>query len=209
MVELAAMSNATGLVPDIPGMHGARVDVPDLNKVFTPKEDGGILSRRGCVDYSTGKVAPGVFAIITSPDPRVRVDMKFLSMGDGPYYTLYRPYHLCNVETTVSIAEAVLYGESTIVSKRLVSEVATIAKRALKAGETAGEIGSPDIFGRTYLFAEAHARRAIPLGLAPGGKVLRPIAKGEMLTEDNFAPNADKFVYQLRKVQDAQLFMDT
>jgi predicted homoserine dehydrogenase-like protein len=208
MVELAAMSNATGLVPDIPGMHGARVDVPGLNKVFVPKEDGGILSRRGCVDYSTGKVAPGVFAIVTSPDPRVRVDMKFLSMGDGPYYTLYRPYHLCNVETTVSIAEAVLYGESTIVSKRLVSEVATIAKRALKAGEIAGEIGSPDIFGRTYLFAEAHARRAIPLGLAPGGKVLRPIAKGEMLTEDNFAPNADKFVYQLRKVQDAQLSMD-
>jgi predicted homoserine dehydrogenase-like protein len=47
MVELAAMSNATGLVPDVPGMHGARADVPDLNKVFVPQEDGGILSRRG------------------------------------------------------------------------------------------------------------------------------------------------------------------
>ncbi len=208
MVELAAMSNATGLVPDVPGMHGAKVDVPDLNRVYIPKEDGGILGRRGCVDYSTGKVAPGVFVIVTTPDPRIRVDMKFLSMGDGPYYTFYRPYHLCNVETTVSIAEAVLYGESTIVSKHLVSEVATIAKRDLKAGEIAGEIGSPDIFGRTYLFEEAHAQRAIPLGLAPGGKVLRVIAKGEMLTEDNFAPNSDKFVYELRKVQDAQLAMD-
>ncbi len=208
MVELAAMSNATGLVPDVPGMHGAKVDVPDLNKVLIPRADGGILSKRGCVDYSTGKVAPGVFAIVTTPDPRVRVDMKFLSMGDGPYYTLYRPYHLCNVETTVSVAEAVLYGESTIVSKHLVSEVATIAKRDLKPGEIAGEIGSPDIFGRTYLFEEAHARRAIPLGLAPGGKVLSPIVKGEMLTEDNFAPNAAKFVYELRKVQDAQLTMD-
>ncbi len=208
MVELAAMSNATGLVPDVPGMHGAKVDVPDLNKVLIPRADGGILSKRGCVDYSTGKVAPGVFAIVTTPDPRVRVDMKFLSMGDGPYYTLYRPYHLCNVETTVSVAEAVLYGESTIVSKHLVSEVATIAKRDLKPGEIAGEIGSPDIFGRTYLFEEAHARRAIPLGLAPGGKVLSPIVKGEMLTEDNFAPNAAKFVYELRRVQDAQLTMD-
>ena len=208
MVELAAMSNATGLVPDVPGMHGAKVDVPDLNRVYIPKEDGGILGRRGCVDYSTGKVAPGVFVIVTTPDPRIRVDMKFLSMGDGPYYTFYRPYHLCNVETTVSIAEAVLYGESTIVSKHLVSEVATIAKRDLKAGEIAGEIGSPDIFGRTYLFEEAHAQRAIPLGLAPGGKALRAIAKGEMLTEDNFAPNAGKFVYELRRLQDAQLAMD-
>lgn len=45
MVELAAMSNATGLVPDVPGMHGPKVDVPDLNKVFIPKEDGGILNK--------------------------------------------------------------------------------------------------------------------------------------------------------------------
>ena len=208
MVELAAMSNATGLVPDVPGMHGAKVDVPDLNKVFIPEEDGGILSQRGCVDYSTGKVAPGVFAIVTTPDSRVRVDMKFLSMGDGPYYTFYRPYHLCNVETTVSIAEAVLYGESTIVSKRMVSEVATIAKRDLRVGEVVGEIGSGDIFGRTYLHTEAKAQRAIPLGIAPQGKVLADIPKGQMLTEDNFAPDSSLFVYELRKVQDAQLAMD-
>ena len=208
MVELAAMSNATGLVPDVPGMHGVKADVPDLNKVFVPQEDGGILSQRGCVDYSTGKVAPGVFAIITSPDPRIRKDMQFYSMGPGPYYTLYRPYHLCAIETTVSIAEAVIYGESTIVSKNMVSEVATIAKRDMKPGEIAGEIGSADIFGRTYIFDEAHAQKAIPLGLATGGKVIKDIAKGEMLTEENFAPDPAMFVYELRKVQDAQLAMD-
>lgn len=208
MVELAAMSNATGLVPDVPGMHGPKVDVPDLNKVFIPKEDGGILSRRGCVDYSIGKVAPGVFVIITTPDPHIRTDMQFLSMGSGPYYTLYRPYHLCNVETPVSIAEAVIYGESTIVSKRMVSEVATIAKRDLSVGETVGEIGSPDIFGRTHIYQKAFVQRAIPLGIAPGGKVVKDISKGEMLTEENFAPDPDKFVYKLRQMQDAQLAME-
>jgi len=208
MVELAAMSNATGLVPDVPGMHGPEVDVLGLNRVFIPREDGGILGRRGCVDYSTGKIAPGVFAVITTPDPRIRIDMKFLSMGDGPYYTLYRPYHLCNVETPVSIAEAVIYGESTIVSKRMVSEVATIAKRDLKAGEIVGEIGSPDIFGRTYIYKEAHAQGAIPLGIAPGGRITKDIVKGEMLTEENFAPDPTKFVYKLRQMQDAQLAME-
>jgi len=208
MVELAAMSNATGLVPDVPGMHGPKADVPDLHKVLIPREDGGVLGRRGCVDYSTGKVAPGVFAVITTPDPRIRVDMKFLSMGDGPYYTLYRPYHLCNVETPVSVAEAVLYGESTIVSGRLVSEVVTIAKRNLKAGETVGEIGSPDILGRTYIYQEAHVRRAIPLGIAPGGRVLCDILAGEMLTVDSFAPDPGKFVHKLRQMQDAQLGME-
>ena len=208
MVELAAMSNATGLVPDIPGMHGPKADAPDLNKVLIPSADGGILGRRGCVDYSTGKVAPGVFAIITTPDPRIRVDMKFLSMGDGPYYTLYRPYHLCNVETPVSIAEAVLYGESTIVSRELVSEVVAIAKRDLKAGERVGDIGSPDILGRTYIYREAYARGAIPLGVAPGGQVVRDIPAGEMLTTESFVPDPDKFVFKVRQMQDAQLAMD-
>jgi predicted homoserine dehydrogenase-like protein len=205
MVELAAMSNATGLVPDIPGMHGVKADVDELNKVFVPKVDGGVLSRKGCVDYSTGKVAPGVFVVITTPDPRIMQDMKFLSMGDGPYYTLYRPYHLCNVETPISVAEAVIYGESTTVSKNMVSEVVAIAKRDLKPGEIIGEIGSADILGRTYTYVEAKANRAIPLGLAPAGKVVKPIKKGAMLTEDDFAPKADLFVYKLRREQDAAL----
>jgi predicted homoserine dehydrogenase-like protein len=41
------------------------------------------------------------------------------------------------------------------------------------------------------------------MGIAPGGKVLQDISKGDMLTEDNFAPNASAFVYKLRKMQDA------
>ena len=208
MVELAAMSNATGLLPDKPGMHGPKVDVQDLSTVFVPQADGGILSDRGRVDYSTGKVAPGVFVVIATDDPRVVVDMRFLSMGDGPYYTLYRPYHLCNVETPVSIAEAVLYGESTIVSREMVSEVAAIAKRDLKPGEVVGEIGCPDFFGRTYAYTEAQHEHAIPLGLVPGGEVLQDIPKGSLLTEQNFAPDAGKFVYMLRRMQDAHLAME-
>jgi predicted homoserine dehydrogenase-like protein len=208
MVELAAMSNATGLVPDVPGMHGAKADVDELNRVFVPREDGGILSQRGCVDYSMGKVAPGVFAVITSPDPRVRVDMKFLAMGDGPYYTLYRPYHLCNVETPISIAEAVLYGEAAIVSREMVSEVVAIAKRNLAPGEVVGEIGMTDFFGRTYTYAQARAEDAIPLGLVPGATVRLPIPKGEVLTQANLIPDRSKFVYQLRQMQDQQLAME-
>lgn len=208
MVELAAMSNATSLLPDVPGMHGVKADVDQLNKVFIPQADGGVLNRTGCVDYSTGKVAPGVFVVITSLDERIRTDMKFLAMGDGPYYTLYRPYHLCNVETPLSIAEAVLYGEAAIVSTRMISEVCALAKRNLAVGDVVGEIGQADFFGRTYTYVDAQAQGAIPLGLVPGGRVLKPIAKGELLTKDNFAPDASKFVCLLRQMQDEQLKMD-
>jgi predicted homoserine dehydrogenase-like protein len=205
MVELAAMSNSTGLVPDVPGCHGPKVDVPDLAKVLVPKEAGGILSQRGRVDFSTGKVAPGVFAIVTSSDAHTRADMKFLSMGEGPYYTLYRPYHLCNLETPISIAEAVIYEETTMVANTLVSEVVSIAKRDLKTGEIVQGIGSADIFSTIYTCEEAEAVEAVPMGLVPGAKVIRDIHKGSLLTTHNIAPDTSRLVYHLRQMQDAML----
>ncbi len=203
MVEMAAVSNATGLVPDVPGMHGPCVEIPDLAKVFVPQADGGIFSRCGCVEYSTGKIAPGVFVIVTSQDERVHTDMRFVGMGNGPYYLLLRPYHLCNIETPLAIVEAALYGERTVASTRLVSEVVPVAKRALKPGDVVGEIGCADYLGRIYIYEEARAQQAIPLGITPGGKVTRPIAKGELFTAENFAPDTGKFVYKLRQMQDA------
>jgi len=107
-----------------------------------------------------------------------------------------------------TIAEAVLYQESTIVSKQMVSEVVVIAKRDLTSGDVVGEIGCPDFFGRTYTYAEAREHGAIPLGLVPGGRVTADVAKGELLTEENFAPDSSKFVYKLRQMQDAQLAME-
>jgi predicted homoserine dehydrogenase-like protein len=205
MVELAAIANATGLVPDVPGAHGARVDVSDLNKVLVPKEDGGILSRRGCVEYSTGKVAPGVFAVVTTPDPHIRADLKFYSMGDGPYYTLYRPYHLCSIETPQAVAEAVIYGEAVLKPQQMVTEVVSVAKRNLRAGEVVGGIGSADFFGRVYTREEAQALRGVPMGLTPGGRVLQDIARGELLTQENFAPDANALIYTLRQMQERLL----
>ncbi len=62
MVEMACIANATGLVPDVPGMHGPKADRDQMVKVLIPKEDGGILNKKGVVDFTIGKgVAPGVF----------------------------------------------------------------------------------------------------------------------------------------------------
>src|SRR5438874_9309604 len=66
MVEMTAVANATGLVPDISGMHGPYATPDTLAKIFCPQEDGGILHQRGVVDYALGNIAPGVFLIITT-----------------------------------------------------------------------------------------------------------------------------------------------
>lgn len=205
MVEMAAVSNATGLLPDAPGMHGPKVEVEDLTRRFVPRADGGIFEHRGTVEYSTGSFAPGVFAIVHTDDARIRKDMKFITRADGPYYLHYRPYHLCDLETPQSIAEAVLLGEVTVAAETMNAEVVAVAKRNLDAGTKVEGIGGADIYGRIYTYQQARQLNAIPLGIAAGGKVTAPVARGEILSQSNFDPDASTFIYELRRRQDEML----
>ncbi len=205
MVEMAAVSNSTGLVVDTPGMHGPKVEHDELLQYYIPKEDGGILSQTGCVDYSMGAIAPGVFVIVRSYDKRIRKDMHFITKAKGPYYLLFRPYHLCDIETPQSIAEAVLLNEVTVAADTFNSEVATIAKRDIRKGEKIKGIGSADIFGRIYTYTDALASKSIPLGIAENGIAKTDIHKGELITEYNLTPDVSTFIYGLRKEQDKLL----
>jgi predicted homoserine dehydrogenase-like protein len=205
MVEMAAVSNATGLIPDVPGMHGLAVEYDDLLKVFIPKEDGGVLSQKGRVEFSTGRIAPGVFVIVRTDEPRIQTDMRFVSMGSGPYYLFVRPFHLCNIETPVSIAEAFFYREATVVAEHWASEVVSVAKRDIRIGDKIGGIGSPDIFHRIYTAQEAARLRAIPIGIAPGSIAKADIPCGQVLTTVNSTPDSNRFIYKLRRLQDEML----
>ena len=203
MVEMAAVSNATGLVPDVPGMHGPKVEIDDLVKVLIPAADGGIFSKPGVVDYSTGAIAPGVFAIVRSEDARIRKDMKFITGADGPYYLHFRPYHLCDLETPQSIAEAVLLKEVTVTASSMQSEVVCIAKRNLVAGERLGGIGGCDWYGSIMTYPAARAQRAVPIGIGANATVRNPIAMGSVITEADVTLDDSTFVYKLRRLQDA------
>ena len=203
MVEMAAVSNATGLVPDVAGMHGPKVEIDELVSTFIPEADGGILSRSGCVDFSTGAIAPGVFAVVRSDDKRIRKEMKFITYADGPYYLHFRPYHLCDLETPQSVAEAVLLGEVTVAAEEMHSEVVCTAKRDLEPGATLDGIGGPDWYGRIMTYPAARAMGAVPIGIGARAVVKRPIAKGATITEDDVAVDESTFVARLRRLQDA------
>ena len=99
MVEMVAIANAAGLAPDVPGMHGPSAPLEALHTTFCPREEGGILSRKGAVDFSIAPgVAPGVFVIAEMRHPRLRERMNDLKLGEGPYYAFVRPYHLTSLE---------------------------------------------------------------------------------------------------------------
>ncbi len=204
MIEMVAIANATGLVPDVPGMHGPAAGLDDLAKVLCPVEDGGVLSRKGVVDYSIGKgVAPGVFCIVEMNHPRLTERMIDLKVGDGPYFPLYRPYHLTSMEVPLSAARAVLYGQADMAPlERPVAEVAALAKKDLSPGERLDKIGEYGYRGFALTAADAAERGALPLGLAEGATVTAPVRKGELLTYANCAPDGDLAITRLRKRQD-------
>jgi predicted homoserine dehydrogenase-like protein len=208
MVEMAAIANATGLVPDVPGMHGPRVDRDQLCKVLIPREDGGVLSRKGVVDYTIGKgVAPGVFVVVEATHPRVIERMDDLHVGQGPYYSFFRPYHLTSLEVPLTAARIMLYGRPDMVPLPVpIAEVCAVAKRDLAAGETFDAIGETCYRSWTMTVAEAHEKAAVPVGLLEGGKVLKPVRRGELLTSRNAAPDPTTKLFALRQRQDQMLY---
>ena len=205
MIEMVAMANATGFVPDIRGGHGPTT-VKELPDIFRLKEEGGILNSYGVVDYVHG-IAPGVFAIVTTKLPQVHQEMRYLSMGDGPNYVLYRPYHLTSLETPITVARAYLYKEATIAPiGRPVAEVVTVAKRDLKKGESLDGIGEYTILGSIETYEKAKEENLLPIGLVNSNTVVkRDIKKGEFLTYDMVELDRDSMVYKLRQLQEELL----
>ncbi len=207
MVELTAMSNATGMVPDVIGAHGIEVapgDVKALNELLKLKEDGGILNRQGVVEYVNG-IAPGVFVTVSTDNAEIAYQMNYHSMGPGPLWTLYRPFHLCNLETPISVARAVLMNEPSIVPLgEPVSEVITRAKTDLKAGQTIDGIGGYTTYASCATAAETREKGYVPYGLVTNkAKMLKDAKKGQMITWDMIELDTSTLIYQLRREQDA------
>ena len=207
MVEMVAIANASGLVPDIPGMHGPAAPREALQTYFCPKEEGGLLERKGVVDFTVAKgVAPGVFCIAEMRHPRVRERMSDLHLGPGPYYSFFRPYHLTSLEVPLSAAAAVLFGECHMRPLAVpTSEVGCLAKRDLKPGDKLDAIGEYSYRGFALTRSDAVARKALPLGLAQGATMTRAVAKGELITRAAAEPDASLRIVQVRVAHDARI----
>jgi predicted homoserine dehydrogenase-like protein len=124
-------------------------------------------------------------------------------MGKGPNYLLFRPYHLCSIETPITAAQAVLYGESTAhPMKKLTSECITIAKRDLKAGQILDGIGEYCYRASIDLAEVARKGNMLPVGLAKGAKLLCDVKKDEVITYDMTELDNKSVLLQLRRIQD-------
>lgn len=202
MLEMTALANATGFVPDKRGMHGPKTSVDDLLRIFCLKEEGGILNREGVVDYAIGNVAPGVFVIVRTDQKSLIDELNYLKMGKGSHYLLYRPYHLGNLEAPLSIAKAVFDGVPSIAPLGApVAETIAVAKRDIKAGDEIDEIGGYKVYGTIEKAEIARTEQLLPFGLAKGARLLVDLPKGRPVSYADVILNASCFTVMLRRMQ--------
>src|SRR3954452_2423676 len=202
MIEMASLANTTGLGVSKRGMHGPASTVPTLHQTFALEKDGGILEKGGVVDYCTGPVAPGVFVVVRTDDPYVHHEMTYLQMGAGPYFALYRPYHLASLEAPLTVYEMVLDHRPSLTSEHWTAEVGAQAKRPLTAGEKVDGIGGSMVRGLIDP-SEGFARDGlVPLGVLSGAVLKRDVPTDHTLTYDDVELNESSVIVRMRRIQE-------
>ncbi len=212
MVEMTSIGNGIGFAPEVTGGRGPHCAVKDLPMVFVPKEAGGIFEGIRAVDFAIGDVAPGVFVTITTDQPKVIRDLRYLRLLGHPhrdYWVLYRPYHLANLEAPLTVAKVVLDREETLATHQPpVAETVAYAKRDLQPGDVIDALGGYTVYGMIEKAHKAREHGEVPLGLVVGGVITRPVKAHHPIHYDEIALNTDQRIYQLRREQDRLLGYD-
>lgn len=210
--EQAIVANGTGfrvarramLGPDFSGGDPTAPLVPieDCMAAFTDHLDP---SQPGLVDYVVGaRPGPGVFVIGTIEDPRQRHYLNLYKLGAGPFYMFNTPYHLCHFEVPNSVARAVLFNDAVLtpLGGPCVG-VVTAAKQDLEPGTEIEEFGGFAAYGVAENIDTIRAERLLPIGLALGCTVKRPIAKDQLLRLDDVTRPPGRLVDRLYDEQEA------
>jgi predicted homoserine dehydrogenase-like protein len=197
-IEMAAIANATGLTPQPDGLKFPSVGVGDLANVLKPESAGGMLSHGGTVEVVSSlrgdgsemadHLRWGVYVTIEAATEYVRgcfSDYGLTTDESGRYAAMYRPSHLVGLELPISVASAALRNEATGSPREFVGDVAAVAKRNLTEGEVLDGEGGETVFGRLMPAGDSVASGALPIGLASGVAVARPVTKDGILTYDD------------------------
>ena len=193
-IEMTAVCNATGLVPQTNGLGFPPATRFELADVCKPKSDGGTLEKAGVTEvtssvYRDGRDVPhhlalGTYVVFEGDTDYARRCFKEYAMlpdKTGKYAALYRPIHMIGLELGISVASAALRNEPTGTPTGFRSDVVATAKRNLKSGEILDGEGGFCVWGKQTPADASLERELLPLGLAHNVKLKRDIAEGQPL----------------------------
>ena len=217
-IEMAAVSNATGLEPQPEGLNFPPCEIDRLPEVCRPRSAGGQLSHKGTVEvvscvHPDGTAVDqhlrwGVYVTIEGSGDYIRrcfTEYGLPTDDSGRYTAIYRPYHLVGMELATSVMRAGLHGEATGSPRAFVADVAATAKRDLADGETLDGEGGYRVYGRLMPAAAAVENGVLPIGLAHALMLKRGVAAGQPILRADVDLDKDSDVFRLREEMEGQL----
>jgi predicted homoserine dehydrogenase-like protein len=215
-IEMTAVCNATGLVPQTDGLAFPPATRFELADVCKPKAAGGTLEKEGVTEvtssmYRDGTDVPNhlamgtyvVFEGETEYARRCFSEYHLLPDASGRYAALYRPVHMIGLELGISVASAALRKEPTGAPTGFRSDVVATAKRVLKKGEMLDGEGGFCVWGKQTPADASLDAGFLPLGLAHDVKLKRDIAEGECLKWTDVEYNAQDTAVRFRREMEA------
>jgi predicted homoserine dehydrogenase-like protein len=194
-IEMAAVANATGLLPQSRGLSFFPCGTHDLARVLRPAAMGGQLEREGTVEVISdqerdgrkvvGDLRQGVYVTFRAPTAYTAACFHQYGVTVDPSGTiaaLWRPFHLIGLELGVSVAAAALRGEPTGTPRGFRADVIATAKRDLEEGEVLDGEGGETVWGSLVPVATSVAEQGLPIGLAHHFAMTRRVAAGSRLS---------------------------
>jgi predicted homoserine dehydrogenase-like protein len=215
-IEMAAIANACAL--DVPedGLKFPPCGVDDLARVLRPKSAGGELERDGMVEVISSlqrdekpvyrDLRWGVYVVLKAPNDYAARCFKEYGLptdSTGRYAAMYKPFHLIGLELSISVLNAALRGEPTGSAREWRGDVATVAKRALKAGETLDGEGGYTVYGKLIPAARSLKEGALPIGLANKIKLKNDIAAGSIVKWSDVEIDGEVQAVKIRREAEA------
>jgi predicted homoserine dehydrogenase-like protein len=220
-IEMAAVANATGLLPAREGLAFPPCGVDDLPRVLKPRDEGGHLEHAGQVEVISSLERDGrpVFrdlrwgvyvtfrAGAAQGEDYVRRcfgEYGFPTDPSGRYSAMYKPTHAIGLELGISVASAGLRREPTGAATGWRGDVVATAKRDLKAGETLDGEGGYTVWGKLAPAAQSLAQGALPLGLAHGVALLKDVPAGATVRWDDVAIDDASEAVAVRRAMESE-----
>ncbi len=199
-MEQAVVSNATGFKAGKRGMYGPACDHVDESINLFPEEqmlDGGLS------DYILGaEPGPGVFVIGYNDNEMSRTYAKYFKRGEGPFHVFYIPYHFPHIEIPLTAARAELFNDATITPLGApATEVITVAKTDLKAGETIDGFGGFATYGLLENHEPSRKENLLPIGLSEDCVLKRDVPKDQPIAMEDVEFPKDRLCDKLYREQ--------
>ena len=215
-IEMAAVANATGLLPAESGLAFPPCGVDDLPRLLKPRQEGGVLTHKGQVEVISSlerdgrpvfrDLRWGVYVTFEAPSDYVRrcfAEYGLVTDPSGRYAAMYKPYHLIGLELGISVASAALRGEATGSATGFRGDAVATAKRDLAAGEVLDGEGGFTVYGRLMPAADSLALGGLPIGLAHGVRLTRGVKAGESVRWADVAARESDEAVQVRREMEA------